>query len=46
VLLGNIAVRTGKLLEWDAAKGQFSNSPDANRQLHADYQNGWSLDAV
>ncbi len=46
VLLGNIAVRTGKLLEWDAAKGEFSNSPDANRQLHADYQNGWSLDAV
>jgi hypothetical protein len=46
VLLGNIAIRTGKLLEWDAAQGNFTNSPDANRQLHDDYQNGWSLEAV
>lgn len=46
VLLGNIAIRTGKLLEWDAARGSFTNSPEANRQLHDDYQNGWSLEAV
>ncbi|MBE7499437.1 MAG: hypothetical protein HS113_03830 [Verrucomicrobiales bacterium] len=46
VLLGNIAIRTGKLLEWDVARGTFTNSPEANRQLHADYPNGWSLEAV
>jgi hypothetical protein len=46
VLLGNIAIRTGTLLEWDAAQGRFTNSPDANRHLPDDYQNGWSLETV
>jgi predicted dehydrogenase len=43
VLLGNIAIRTGKLLEWDAGQKKFTNLPEANRYLKADYENGWSL---
>jgi predicted dehydrogenase len=46
VLLGNIALRTGKTLEWDEAKLQFTNSAEANQLVNEPYQNGWSLDAV
>lgn len=45
VLLGNIAIRIGKPIEWDAGQGTFADAPEANRLLDADYQNGWSLDA-
>ena len=43
VLLGNIAIRTGKKLNWDAAAMRFTNDDDANRYVLADYQNGWKL---
>ena len=46
VLLGNIAIRTGKRLEWDAAQGKSTNSPEANALLQEPYHNGWSLEAV
>jgi hypothetical protein len=44
VLLGNIAVRSGKYLEWDAAGMKFSNNDAANQYLKPVYQNGWSLE--
>jgi predicted dehydrogenase len=43
VLLGNLAVRTGVALEWDAAKGRVTNHEPANELLHADYRKGWKL---
>ena len=43
VLMGNIAIRTGQKLYWDAEKKQFKNSPEANRLLHMPYREGWSL---
>lgn len=43
VLLGNIAVRTGKLLEWDGDKFEITNCPEANNYLHREYRQGWSL---
>jgi hypothetical protein len=46
VLLGNIALRTGKRLEWDATQNRFVNSDNANRLLDEPYHNGWSLDQV
>ena len=45
VLLGNIAIRTGKRLEWDAAQMKFTNDEPANDLVKESYQNGWSLDA-
>jgi predicted dehydrogenase len=45
VLLGNIALRTGKYLEWDGPAGRFTNDQDANGLLHAEYRAGWSLEA-
>jgi predicted dehydrogenase len=43
VLLGNIALRTGKHLAWDAQTLRFTNSPEANQLLTPKYENGWKL---
>ncbi|MBZ5586165.1 MAG: hypothetical protein LAQ30_29065 [Acidobacteriia bacterium] len=42
-LLGVIAQRTGKYLEWDADQGRFTNNPDANELLNPPYRAGWKL---
>ena len=43
VLLGNIALRTGKKLYWDGANMKITNVPDANKYLHYQYRQEWSL---
>lgn len=43
VLLGCVAVRTGKYLQWDGPNMRFTNSDEANKLLKPDYQNGWTL---
>ena len=43
VLLGNLAIRTGQPLNWDAKADRFSNSEDANAMLHDEYREGWVL---
>ncbi|MGH7136346.1 MAG: Gfo/Idh/MocA family protein [Pirellulales bacterium] len=43
VLLGNVALRTGSKLSWDAEKREFTGAADANNYLHRDYREGWSL---
>jgi predicted dehydrogenase len=42
VQLGNITLRRGKRLEWDASK--FLNDQEANRYVQEPYHNGWSLE--
>ena len=42
-LLGNIAIRAGKKLQWDGPKMKFINDPAANRYLHREYRDGWTL---
>jgi hypothetical protein len=44
VLLGNIAIRTGKHLDWDADKLRFTNEEAANRFVDPPYENGWKLE--
>jgi len=41
--LGNVAYRTGKKLEWDAAKLYAPNAPEAEPFIHRDYRKGWTL---
>lgn len=41
VLLGNIPVRTGKRIEWDAAKMKITNAPELNELLDMPYRQGW-----
>jgi len=43
VLLGNIALRTGKKLLWDAPNLQITNVPEANAYLRRAYRDGWRL---
>ncbi|MFZ5832883.1 MAG: Gfo/Idh/MocA family protein [Planctomycetota bacterium] len=43
VLLGNIAIRTGKCIEFDGATPQITNDKAANAMLREEYHNGWSL---
>ncbi|NQT53164.1 Gfo/Idh/MocA family oxidoreductase [bacterium] len=43
VLLGNLAVRTGKRIEWDGEKGICTNVPAANPFLRRDYRKGFEL---
>jgi predicted dehydrogenase len=41
VHLGNIAYRTGKKIEWDAANLQVTNAPEAMRFVRRKYRKGW-----
>jgi predicted dehydrogenase len=43
VLLGNLAMRTGKKIEWDAKKLEAKNCPEAAQFIRRDYRNGWTL---
>ncbi len=43
VLLGNIALETGKLLRWDGPNMRIANVPEANHFLRREYRAGWSL---
>ena len=45
VLLGNIAIRAGKSLDWDGESLKFTNDEDANKYVKEPYHNGWSLKA-
>ena len=41
VLLGNVAYRSGKKLEWDGEKGRITNTKEANQYLQTSYRKGW-----
>jgi predicted dehydrogenase len=43
MLLGMVAYRVGKKLEYDGATGQVKNSPEANALLGKKYRQGWTL---
>jgi hypothetical protein len=43
VLLGNIALRVRGKLNWDGPKMRFTNNDKANRYLHREYRQGWTL---
>jgi predicted dehydrogenase len=42
-LLGNVAYRLGKKLEWDAVNLRAKNCPEADGLLRKKYRRGWSL---
>jgi predicted dehydrogenase len=43
MLLGLVAYRVGKKLEYDAAAGRVTNCPEANDLLSRKYREGWTL---
>ena len=42
-LLGNVAIRTGAKIEYDAREMRVTNVPEANRFLRKEYPKGWIL---
>ena len=42
-LLGTVAFRTGKKLQWDPKKLKATNCPEANPFIKPGYREGWSL---
>jgi predicted dehydrogenase len=43
ILLGNVAMRAGKKLEWDGPGLKITNVADANKFLKTEYRKGWTL---
>jgi len=43
ILLGNVAMRAGKKLEWDGPNLKFTNAPEADKLLRMEYRSGWVL---
>jgi len=44
--LGNVAYRSGKKLEWNAAAMKIPNAPEAEKFLTREYRKGWELDRI
>jgi len=43
VLIGNLAIRSGKRVEWDAKNMKSTNVPEANQYVRREYRKGWEL---
>ena len=43
VLLGDVALRAGQKILWDAGKLKVTNLPEANRYLRTEYRKGWKV---
>jgi predicted dehydrogenase len=43
VLLGTLALRTGKVAKWDAAGMAVTNAPEAKPLMEGSYRKGWEL---
>jgi hypothetical protein len=43
VLLGNLAVRTGRKVLWDGPNMKCTNLPEANQYVRRQYRQGWVL---
>jgi len=41
--MGNVAVRTGKAIEWHSKNMHAEGFAQANRCHHAEYRKGWEL---
>jgi hypothetical protein len=43
LLLGNLALRTGKKIEWDAGKMEAVGCPEAAPMITPEFRGGWAL---
>jgi predicted dehydrogenase len=43
VLLGNVAIRLGKKLEWDGPGLKVTNCPEAAQYIRREYRKGWEI---
>ncbi len=43
ILLGNVAMRVGKKLEWDGPNMRATNCPEAEKYIKPEFRQGWTL---
>ena len=43
VLLGNLAIRSGQRIEWDAKNMLVTNLPNVQKFVKREYRKGWTL---
>ncbi|MGO8696764.1 MAG: Gfo/Idh/MocA family protein [Limisphaerales bacterium] len=43
VLLGNVAIRVGKKLQWDSDNLRVTNAPEADEFIRGTYRQGWEV---
>jgi predicted dehydrogenase len=43
ILLGNLALRLGKSIHWDATNMAVPNAPEASQLIRRQYRNGWQV---
>jgi len=43
LLLGNVALKVGRKIEWDVGKFEVPNCPEANRFIRREYREGWNV---
>jgi len=43
VLLGDVALRAGQPIEWNAKEMKVANLPEADKFVRREYRDGWSL---
>lgn len=43
ILLGNVAMRVGKRIEWDGPNMKSTNCPETEKFVKREYRKGWSL---
>ncbi len=43
ILLGNVALRVGKKIEWDAKGMKVTNAPEASRFIKPEFRSGWDV---
>jgi len=46
VLLGDVAVRAGRPIEWDGPRMRVKNVPEAQRFVQEPYPSGWDLEKI
>ena len=44
ILLGNVALKAGGPVEWDAASMKITNMPDGRQFIGREYRDGWTID--
>jgi predicted dehydrogenase len=43
ILLGDVAMRVGKKLEWDGPNMRVTNAPEAEKYIKPEFRHGWTL---
>lgn len=43
MILGVVALKAGRAIEWDGSAGRITNAPEANVHLSRTYRKGWEL---